>query len=85
MLARGYEIFEENASAHTTSGSKQARVREHILRHAQPAFTLGDLRAALPGVSSPTIKIVLAQLRTEGLVELHGMGRSAAYLRVPPD
>jgi len=43
------------------------------------AFTLAELSAALPTVSSPMIKKVLADLGREGLVQLTGRGRGARW------
>lgn len=81
VVEAGYQVFQDRAADQTSSVSKQARVREHVLRHSPSEFAVSDVRTALPGVSAPTIKIVLAQLRDEGLVELIGRGRGAAYRR----
>ncbi|MBO3087001.1 Fic family protein [Cellulomonas dongxiuzhuiae] len=63
------------------AGSKQGRVRDHVLRHARPQFRISEVRAGLPDVSDQTIRLVLAQLRTEGLIEADGVGRSATWSR----
>ncbi|GIG39516.1 Fic family protein [Cellulomonas phragmiteti] len=59
--------------------SKQERVRTYALRHAPTPFRISDVRAALPDVSDPTIRLVLTRLRDDGLVEVDGVGRSAAW------
>ncbi|MBD7917075.1 Fic family protein [Cellulomonas sp. Sa3CUA2] len=63
------------------AGSKQGRVRDHVLHHARPQFRISEVRAGLPDVSDQTIRLVLAQLRTEGLIEADGVGRSATWSR----
>ena len=59
--------------------SKQERVRTYVLQHARHSFRMSDARAALPGVSDQTIRLVLGELRGEGLVEVDGVGRSATW------
>jgi hypothetical protein len=59
----------------------QHRIREHILRHAPARFRLADIRAAVPGVSDQTIRLVLEQLRKEGKVRSDGTGRAATWTR----
>jgi Fic family protein len=82
MIAGAYAVFAERAAAAQTSGTKQERVREHILRHAPTTFRLADVRTALPGVSDQTIRLVLEQLRREGRVRADGTGRSATWTRM---
>jgi hypothetical protein len=81
MIASVYAIFADRAAAARTPGTKQARVREHILRHAPATFRLADIRTAVPGVSDQTIRLVLEQLRGEGKVRADGTGRSATWTR----
>jgi len=45
VLADAYTVFADRAAAGTTPGTKQQRVREHILRHAPARFRLADLKA----------------------------------------
>ena len=44
-------------------------MRRYVLEHASTVFRVRDIRAALPGVSQPTITLVLEYLRREGLIE----------------
>jgi len=81
VLASAYAAFADRAAATQTPGTKQHRVREHILRHAPATFRLADIRAAMPGVSDQTIRLVLEQLRKEGRVRADGTGRSATWTR----
>lgn len=82
LLARGYARFAEGVAADRSGGTKAERVREHVLRHSASVFAISDVRAALPGISDPTIRLVLNELKDEGLLKPQGTGRSAVWLRV---
>jgi Fic family protein len=81
VIASAYTVFADRAAAAKTPGTKQHRIREHILRHAPVRFRLADIRAAVPGVSDQTIRLVLEQLKNEGKVRSDGTGRSATWTR----
>lgn len=82
LLARSYARLAEGVAADRSGGTKAQRVREHVLRHGAPVFAISDVRAALPGISDPTVRLVLNDLKDEGLLKPQGTGRSAAWLRV---
>jgi H+/Cl- antiporter ClcA len=82
VIAGAYAVFADRAVTAHTPGTKQQRVREHILRHASATFRLGDIRTAVPGVSDQTIRLVLQQLKKEGRVRADGTGRSATWTRM---
>jgi Fic family protein len=81
VIAAAYAVFAERAASAKTPGTKQQRIREHILRHAPATFRLADVRTAVPGVSDQTIRLVLEQLKNEGRVRADGTGRSATWTR----
>jgi Fic family protein len=81
VIANAYAVFADRAAAAKTPGTKQQRIREHILRHAPATFRLADIRTAAPGVSDQTIRLVLEQLKNEGKVRADGTGRSATWTR----
>lgn len=87
ILEEAYDDFESRVAARRSLAglSKQDRVREYVLHHAPVVFRLRDVRAALPGVSDPTIRLVLNELRREGLVNTDetagGSGPRAAWRR----
>jgi hypothetical protein len=81
VIADAYAVFADRAASAKTPGTKQHRVREHILRHAPARFRLADIRTAVPGVSDQTIRLVLEQLKTEGKVRADGTGRGATWTR----
>jgi Fic family protein len=83
VLAEAYETFARRAASARTRGTKQERVREYLTEHAPPIFRLGDVRAALPGVSDQTIRLVLEQLKAEQVVAPEGTGRGAVWRRFP--
>jgi hypothetical protein len=81
VIAGAYAVFSDRAAAARTPGTKQQRVREHILRHSPATFRLADIRTAVPGVSDQTIRLVLEHLRNEGKIRVDGTGRSATWTR----
>jgi Fic family protein len=83
VLARAYKRFEQRAASDRSAGTKQDRVREYVLEHAPQIFRIADVRVALPGVSDPTIRLTLEQLKNEGRVKPEGRGRSAAWVKAP--
>jgi Fic family protein len=83
ILARANQRFEQRAASDRSTGTKQDRVREYVLEHAPQIFRIADVRVALPGVSDPTIRLTLDQLKNEGRVKPEGRGRSAAWVNVP--
>ncbi len=88
IVAAAYDDFEGRIAARRDlSGlSKQERVRRYVLDHAPQVFRTRDIRGALPGVSDPTIRLVLAQLRQQGRIKIDevsgGHGPQAAWRRV---
>ena len=69
-LGEAYDDFEQRVSSRRNLGSlsKQERVREYVLHHAPKVFRMRDIRAALPGISDQTIRLVLRSMRTDGLI-----------------
>jgi Fic family protein len=80
ILDSAYEDLEQRvAAAGTDSGSKQDRVREHILRHAPLEFRTRDIQRALPGISPATVRLVLNELRDAGEITSTGKGSGARW------
>ncbi len=84
VLADSYNSFEARVSAARglETISKQERVRVWALEHAPTTFRIKDIRKALPGVSDPTIKLVLRDLREQGLIEADKDGRNSSWRRL---
>jgi Fic family protein len=78
VLESAYDDFEARVAARRSlaAASKQEQVRLYVLQHAPEVFRVRDVRAALPGVSDPTIKLAIGQLRREGAIELAEAGAS---------
>jgi Fe2+ or Zn2+ uptake regulation protein len=45
-------------------------------------FSLSELQEECPGVSLPTIKRVLGEMKNQGLIMLTGKGRGAKWSRL---
>lgn len=83
ILAGAYDDFEERvADARDTVGSKQDRVRRHILQQAPAEFRRRDIERAMPGVSPATIRLVLNELRDSGKITVDGGGPGARWRRL---
>jgi len=82
MLTAAYKEFESRVGTITSpKGAKRELVRtavERLPRH----FTIGDLQRACPGVSYPTLKRALADLKEEGRIRSLGKGRDARWERI---
>lgn len=83
VLADSYEDFEQRVAAGRGSeaGTKQERLRHWILNEAPASFRIADIRRTLQGTSDPTIRLVLREMRDEGLIERTGAGRGASWRR----
>lgn len=81
MLTAAYKEFEARVGTLTSArGAKREMVRNAIER--LPArFKLADLQRACPGVSHPTLKRALTDLKSEGRLRCLGRGRDAQWER----
>ncbi len=85
LVADAYDDFEARvAAASETEGSKQDRVRRHILEQAPAVFRRRDIERSLPEVSPATIRLVINALRDDGDIVPEGAGPSARWRRVDP-
>lgn len=82
VVADAYENFARRASDHRSGITKQLRVRNYVLNHADRSFEMADVRRAVPGVSDQTVRLVLRELKSEGLVYPIGVGRGTKWVRV---
>lgn len=80
VLIRAYKEFEERVGQlDGAPGSKSHRVREAVSRKISP-FKAVDLERDCPGVSRETIRLVLREMKREGLVRVEGRGRGARWI-----
>jgi hypothetical protein len=82
VVADVYEVFAARTADHRSGISKQDRVRNYVINHAAPSFEMEDVRRAVPGVSDQTVRLVLRELKNEGLVKPSGVGRGTKWVRV---
>ncbi len=83
VVAGAYDDFEQRvALARTAVGSKQDRVRAHILEQAPAEFRRRDIERALPGVSPATIRLVLNELHEQRKISVNGGGPGARWRRL---
>lgn len=82
-LAGAYDEFVRRiAIAMPLSGTKQNRVGDYVMNQTPTPFRRRDIERAMPEVSQATIRLVLSQLREEGLIEAEGSGPGAKWHRV---
>ncbi len=85
ILADAYEDFQRRVLAESaTTGSKQERARDHVLRQFPSQFRKRDVERAFPDISAGTIRLVLNELRDTGQIELQGSGPGARWRRCTP-
>ena len=65
-------------------GTKQARVRDFVLLHAPTRSPSPTSAEPCPAVSDNTIRLVLSELKNDGLIANDGTGRSVNWHRVGP-
>lgn len=81
VMLRAYREFEERVGKVTTGrGAKSAHIRRVIERKVAP-FAISDIEAECPGISRDMIRVVLRQLRHEGVLEVQGAGRGAHWAK----
>jgi len=81
VILRAYKEFEIRVGTLTTGrGSKAFHIRRTIESMIGP-FAISDIERACPSVSRDTVRLVLRQLRDEGLIAPEGKGRGAKWLR----
>lgn len=81
-LAAAYDRLGARVAVGTTGGTKQDRVRDLVLLQGPDTFNIADIRAALPGISDQTIRLVLGELRNAGRLAVDGVGRGASWHRL---
>ena len=82
ILENACGIFEERIGGADQQGNKQQRVREYALARGPREFRRRDVERALPDISDATVRLVLNELRLEGLIEAEGPGRGARWQRL---
>ena len=80
LIAAYKEFAERVGTIQTARGSKTERVRSAVMRKLGE-FAISDIERDCPTVSRDMIRVVLNQMRDEGLVVLRGKGRGAKWTK----
>lgn len=80
VLLRAYGEFEQRVGNLKTQGSKAQHIRITIESMVGP-FAISDIEKNCPSVSRDTIRLVLRQLRDEGVIVPEGKGRGAKWIK----
>lgn len=80
MLLKAYHELEEGVRGMGTGkGTKGEQVRQAVLKRFLP-FSLSDIEEDCPLVSHDMVRIVLRQMKEEGLISPQGKGRGAKWV-----
>ncbi len=80
-LLRAYSEFEERVGTIAKGkGSKTEIIRQTVNRRIGP-FAISDIESDCPGISRDMVRLVLRQLRDEGIISSLGKGRAAKWLK----
>lgn len=80
-LLRAYREFEERVgNVADGKGTKTDIIRQAVFRRIGP-FAISEIESACPGISRDMVRLVLRQLRDEGVISAHGKGRGAKWLK----
>ena len=77
-MRRAYKEFQHQVESVEARPAKSGMVRLTVLAQVEP-FTLADMAAQLPAVSSQLIKKVLAEMKKNGQTRLVSRGRGARW------
>ena len=80
LLLAYRELEDRVGKIRTGKGAKTAQVRMAVDRRAGP-FAISEIESDCPGVSRDMIRLVLRQLRDEGMIVSQGKGRGARWIR----
>ncbi|OVE76019.1 cell filamentation protein Fic [bacterium E08(2017)] len=81
VLIRAYREFEERVGSIASGrGSKTALIMAAVERRIGP-FAISDIDADCPGISRDMIRVVLRQMRDNGVLRTEGHGRGAKWFK----
>lgn len=79
MLTAAYKEFEARVGTITSARGAKREMVYGAIRRMSGRFSIGDLLRTCPGVSHPTLKRALADLRREKAIRCLGKGRDAQW------
>lgn len=81
VLLRAYGEFEERVGTITKGrGSKTVHIRRVVDRKTRP-FSISEIEGECTGISRDMIRVVLRQMRDEGILRLEGRGRGSKWVK----
>jgi len=82
VLIAAYKELDSRLSQMDTKRGSKTEVIRAAIRWQLGAFAISDIESEVPGISREMVRVVLNQMREEGLIELQGRGRSAKWRRI---
>jgi len=80
VLIAAYKEFESRVGVFRDESSKTDQIKAFV-RKAVKAFSISEVEEACPNISRDMIRLVLRNLRDEGLIASTGKGRGAKWVR----
>jgi Fic family protein len=81
-LTAAYREFEARVGTITSARGAKREMVQNAVRRLPARFRFADVQQACPGVSYPTLKRALAELRRGGKLRCLGKGRDARWERI---
>lgn len=81
-LIAAYKEFEERVGTLTSARGAKREMLQNVVRRLPGKFRIADLQRACPGISYPTIKRALADLKGKKEIHCLGKGRNAEWERI---
>lgn len=81
-LIAAYREFEERVGTVTTARGAKREMVQQTIKRLPSRFRFGELQRACPGVSYPTLKRALMDLKQQKKVRCLGKGRDAEWERI---
>ena len=82
MLVAAYDEFENRVGKITSARGAKREMVENTIRRLPQRFRMQDLQRACPGVSYPTLKRALNDLKVKKRLRCLGRGRDAQWERI---
>lgn len=82
MLTAAYKEFEGRVGNITSARGAKREMVQNAIQRLPGRFKIGDLQRACPGVSYPTLKRALSELKGRRKIRCLGKGRDAEWERI---
>ena len=82
MLTAAYKEFEGRVGSITSARGAKREMVQNAIRRLPDRFRIGDLQRSCPGVSYPTLKRALSDLKRQRKIRCLGKGRDAEWERM---